>query len=82
MKNYIDWARLCKKIENREPKLHFRKREVWWCHLGQNIGNEEDGKHNLFERPILILKKINNQLFVGLPLTTKYSGEHYKFCIG
>jgi mRNA interferase MazF len=37
----------------------YHEREIWWCSLGKNIGNEQDGKNNNFERPVLVLKKWN-----------------------
>lgn len=38
--------------------------------MGQNIGVEENGKGPNFLRPVLILKKHNQDCFVGLPLTS------------
>src|ERR1035437_8517372 len=51
--------------------INFSEREVWWCSLGKNIGDEEDGKHSLFERPVLILRKFSKHTAIVLPLTTK-----------
>jgi mRNA interferase MazF len=82
VKNFQKWIKLCKSLENKEINLNFREREIRWCHWGANIGCEQDGKNERFERPVLIIKKINRQLFWALPLTTKYKGESYKFCIG
>lgn len=82
MDEYQKWAEICNKIENKKNLPYFNEREIWWCVLGLNIGFEENGKNELFERPILILKKINRNLFIGAPLTTKYKGESYKFSIG
>jgi len=36
-----------------------------------NIGYEVDGKHELFERPVLILKKYSKDMCFVLPLTTQ-----------
>ncbi|MEI6810539.1 MAG: type II toxin-antitoxin system PemK/MazF family toxin [Candidatus Nomurabacteria bacterium] len=59
----------------------FRTRDIWWTSLGKNVGFEEDGKNELFERPVLILKKWNASFFVGIPFTTKkiISEENSKF---
>lgn len=51
--------------------VYFYEREVWWTALGKNIGYELDGKHELFERPVLILKKYSESMCFVLPLTTK-----------
>ena len=49
----------------------IRQREIWWCSISINIGVEEDGKNNLYERPILVVRKFNRRHFMGVPLTTK-----------
>ncbi len=30
-----------------------------WCSIGINVGDEEDGKNELYERPVLVIKKFN-----------------------
>jgi len=35
------------------------------------VGVEEDGKHTHFERPVLVVKKFNKDMFWGVPLTSK-----------
>ena len=73
-KNFDKWNIEKKKIENRNidnPKIMFNDREIWWCTFGINIGTEQDGKGKNFERPVLILRKFNKYMFLGIPLTTK-----------
>ena len=41
------------------------------CTLGKNIGDEEDGKTEDFERPPLIFRKFNKNLLFILPLSSK-----------
>lgn len=36
-----------------------------------NVGAEIDGKNELFERPVLIFRKVGREQFYGLPLTSK-----------
>lgn len=55
----------------------FSRGEVWWCSIGLNIGHEQDGKHELFSRPVLIIRKFNPHLFIGVPLTTKIKHNPY-----
>ena len=55
----------------------FKEREIWWCSIGVNIGFESDGKNRLFNRPILVIRKFNNRLFWGVPLTTKIKDNPY-----
>jgi hypothetical protein len=38
-KNFEDWFDLKPKIDNIEKIPKFREGEIWWCHLGENIGH-------------------------------------------
>ena len=58
-------------VDEKESRLFFYEREIWFCHLGTNVGFEQDGKGELFGRPVIIFRKFNNQVFWAVPLTTK-----------
>lgn len=77
MKDYKDWHGVKTEIENQGKEKKFREREIWWCSLGENIGFEQDGKHEKFERPVLVLRKFNNGMFFGLPLTSKNKKDRF-----
>lgn len=62
-----------------KERPHFREQEVWFCVLGSNIGFEEDGSGEDFLRPVLILKKFNNEIFWALPMTTSFKEGKYYF---
>lgn len=84
MKEFDKWNKKKKELEsknNDEPKVYFEKRQVWWCALGTNIGYEQDGKGESFERPILIFRKFNKHIFLGIPLTTKPKNLNLPFYI-
>jgi mRNA interferase MazF len=69
-KDYKDWTPLKKALHNqKEPRLSFDEREIWFCHIGENIGFEQDGRGESFLRPVVIIKKFNNEIFWGVPLT-------------
>ncbi len=53
--------------------------EVWMCILGKNIGHEQDGGLINFSRPMLVLRKINNGLFIVVPLSTKQKNIDYYY---
>ena len=55
----------------------FKERDIWWASIGINIGFEEDGKHEKFIRPVLVLKKFNRELFLGIPMSTKLKDNRY-----
>lgn len=85
-KNYQNWHQLKSRLHNEpsENRLFFHEREIWYCHLGENIGYEQDGKGNDFLRPIIVYRKFNNEIFWGIPLTKavrqeKHKGDKYYF---
>lgn len=55
---------------------------MWWCALGVNIGYEQDGGREDFERPVVILKKFNLDACLIVPLTGRpKKGKNY-FSVG
>lgn len=38
--------------------------------MGENIGFEQDGKNEHFERPVLVFKKFSHDVFLGIPMTS------------
>jgi mRNA interferase MazF len=80
-KDFDKWNKVKKNINNKNinRELFYHEREVWWCNLGVNIGVEADGKHEIFERPVLIIKVFNSEMIWSLPLTSKEKiGKYYK----
>jgi mRNA interferase MazF len=73
MVNQFDFWNTQKQLLNsrEKPGAYFSQREIWWCRIGKNVGYEQDGKGELFERPVLILKKLGGYTFIGIPITTK-----------
>ncbi len=61
---FESWNMQKRNIDAKERKLLFREGDVWWCSIGKNIGAEQDGKNEFFERPILIYKKFNQDQFL------------------
>lgn len=57
----------------------FHEREIWWCSLGENLGFEQDGKNEHFERPVLILKKFSHDVFLGIPMTSTKKNHPFYF---
>lgn len=78
-KDFNAWTKKKIGIHNASKRVFFHEREVWWCSLGVNIGFEQDGKGDHFERPVLVFKKFNKEIFWALALTTKRKeGPYYK----
>ncbi|HEY5442019.1 MAG TPA: type II toxin-antitoxin system PemK/MazF family toxin [Candidatus Saccharimonadales bacterium] len=77
-KDYTTWHTRKTLINSSSSQVYFYEREVWWVAIGQNVGDEEDGKGHSFARPVLILRKFNRSLFYGLPLSTAQKrGKYY-----
>jgi mRNA interferase MazF len=81
-KDFDRWNEKKKHLnEHREP-VYFRDGEVWWVHLGLNVGFEIDGKDDNFARPVIVLRKYNKYSFLALPLTTSPKTNRWKLHIG
>lgn len=78
-KDYGFWMKVKKEINNLYLcPVGFKEREIWYASIGENVGCEEDGKNKRFARPVLILKKFNCRLCLGIPLSSKEKiGKYY-----
>jgi mRNA interferase MazF len=79
MRDYNCWSGIKQTLDNSNSKKFFKSREIWWCSLGLNIGDEEFGKGLDFSRPVLIFKKFNNSMFFGVPLSSKHKENKYYY---
>ncbi len=79
-KDFDRWSELKKHLNSREGTAYAHPREVWWCALGMNIGAEADGKHDNFERPVIVMRVYNKETLFVLPTTSKEKVDkfHYK----
>ncbi len=69
----IAWTKLKIRVHTKKAAVPFvKERSIWWAHLGVNIGHEQDGKNDSFERPVLVVKNLfgGNILWV-IPITSK-----------
>lgn len=78
-KDFDNWNEIKKEVNQKDFLGFVHEREVWWCSLGINIGFEQNGKHQLFERPVLILKKFNRHTALIIPLSSKVKNSPYNF---
>jgi mRNA-degrading endonuclease toxin of MazEF toxin-antitoxin module len=79
MKNFDEWTNKKKSIEKRKPLTYAHEREIWWCSIGINIGSEEDGKNDLFERPVLVIKRFGESVVLVVPFTTQIKEGIYEY---
>ena len=79
IKNFTDWFKIKPELDSYQKYPKFEEGEVWWCHLGENIGHEENGKGRKFLRPVIIIRKFNQRLFYGLPTSSVIKDNKYYF---
>jgi len=78
IKNYYkEWALLKQQINKKKNISKINEREICFVSIGQNIGYEQNGKNEEFERPVLVLKKFGIYTFIRIPLTRQ--GKLNKF---
>lgn len=68
-KDFLSWHRKKEKIHNDFPRPFFHEREIWFCYLGANVGFEQDGQGIDFQRPVVIIRKFNNEICWIIPLS-------------
>lgn len=63
-------------------RIFCHPREIWWCSLGVNVGFEQDGVGNNFERPVIVMQTFGKDTFFGAALTSRAKEGKYYFPIG
>ncbi|MCI0618359.1 type II toxin-antitoxin system PemK/MazF family toxin [bacterium] len=77
-KDFQRWHKQKAAIDKKVKTIFFHERQIWWCALGTNVGNEQDGEGNFFARPVIVLRKFSKTTFWALPLTSKKKlGSYY-----
>ena len=80
-KDFRTWHNKKEKVDEKEARVFFHEREIWFCHLGTNVGFEQDGKGENFGRPVVVFRKFNKEVFWGVPLTTREKGGKFYLSI-
>ena len=79
-KDYKKWHPIKQRVNNVPDKRpFFHEREIWFCYLGENVGFEQDGGGDEFMRPVVIIRKFNNEIFWAIPLTRSGKKTKYYF---
>jgi mRNA interferase MazF len=77
-KDFKNWNNKKEKINNLEQRPFFHEREIWFCYVGANVGFEQDGRGEDFQRPVVVIKKFNNEICWAIPLSkTERRGKYY-----
>ena len=74
-KDFDAWNRMKQRLDGRERFPFASPREIWWCALGINVGVELNGKHEQFERPIVVIRAYNAEMLKVVPLSTRSPRE-------
>lgn len=77
IKDFIEWIEHKFKINSFERVHQIKQGEVYWCSLGLNVGDEENGKGHNYRRPVLVFKKFNNHIFLAIPMSTQNKENKY-----
>jgi mRNA interferase MazF len=71
-KDFDGWNEIKKNVDAKPERVFFHPRELWFAHTGLNVGFEQDGSGAESLRPVLIIRKFNNEIFWCIPLTRKW----------
>ena len=73
VKEFDEWNSFKKDVQSADNVRDYfpQEGEVWMASVGVNIGREQDGIGMSFSRPMLVVKKFNNEIFWCVPLSTK-----------
>ena len=78
-KKFNEWSQLKATLHSRKKEQYFKERDIFWASIGVNIGYEQDGKGEIFSRPILVVKKYSKNIFFGVPLSTQIKQGSFFF---
>lgn len=78
-KDFQNWHTDKGNLHENKTRPFFHEREIWFASVGVNIGFEQDGNGKRFLRPIIVIKKFNNEVCWVLPLTKNGKKGKYYF---
>ncbi|PIR41655.1 MAG: hypothetical protein COV31_00035 [Candidatus Yanofskybacteria bacterium CG10_big_fil_rev_8_21_14_0_10_46_23] len=81
-KDFDRWNESKKNIHLNKSGRFYREREIWWCSVGVNVGNEQDGGGKLFQRPVLVVKGLSRRTCIVIPLTTSENKHPMRVRLG
>ena len=81
-KDFDSWNKQKKKIHDVNENKLYHQRQIWWCSLGLNVGFEQDGTGEEYERPVLILKGLSRNTCLIVPLTSSLEKHKMRIPVG
>ena len=77
----LKWLKTKTRIQTQLNRPFYDEGSVWWCNLGYNVGDEENGKGEDFLRPVIVIRKFNKNICLVVPLSTKLKDNKYYYQI-
>ncbi len=81
-KDFDRWNTHKKKLDTSAERPFYHAREIWWCSVGVNVGNEIDGTGKEHDRPVLVLRPFNAETFFGVALVGHARTGRFYFPLG
>ena len=81
-KDFDRWNRHKKNVNNAAARPFYHAREIWWCAVGVNVGNELDGTGKEHDRLVLVIRPFNAETFFGVALIGHPRVGRYYFPLG
>jgi mRNA interferase MazF len=79
MNQFDEWNEVKKFTHSSKVQLTIKPRDIFWTKIGQNIGHEEYGKGKDFLRPVIVIRQLTSDLFIGIPTTTSEKQDNDYF---
>lgn len=73
------WNTQKKAIDQKVQHTFFKERDVFFISMWKNIRFEQNGKWYNFARPVVIVRKFNNDVFWGVALSSKQKQGFYYY---
>ena len=79
LNRFDEWNKVKKETHSKNFTLGVKPREIFWVKVGQNIGYEQNGKGKNFARPVIVIRRLTKDLFIGIPTTTtiREDGDYF-----
>ncbi len=78
-KDFQRWHDKKSQIDEVENRPFFHEQEIWFSHLGANVGFEQDGSGEDFQRPVVVIRKFNGEVCWVIPLSKTDKRNKYYF---
>ena len=79
IEDFDKWNDLKKSLSKKEKLISFKDRDIFYMNMGENLGFEQNGKGEAFVRPVIIFKKFNKNMFLGIPISSQVKDGNYFF---